>query len=48
MHGASNDVVIKVIEAYYAAFPDSYFRDEIRKLESHKNKCINVHGDYTK
>ena len=44
---SSNDEVITAVEAYFAALPDSHFRDGIHKLESRWNKCIDVQGDYT-
>lgn len=44
---SSNDEVIIDVEAYFAALPDSQFRDGIHKLKSRWNKSIDIQGDYT-
>ncbi|EFN75620.1 Histone-lysine N-methyltransferase SETMAR, partial [Harpegnathos saltator] len=44
----SNEEAIAAVEAYFADLPETHFRDEIKLLESHWAKCIEVNGNYIK
>lgn len=37
---------IAVVEQYFAELPENHYRDGIKLLEDHWNKCVQVEGDY--
>ena len=43
---SSNEEAITAIDGYFAELPESHYRDGIKLLEDHWNKCIEVKRDY--
>ena len=43
---SSNEEAITAVDGYFAELPESHYRDGIKLLEDHWNKCIEVKGDY--
>ena len=40
------EVLTAEVEGYFAGLKESHFRDGIKALEHHWNKCISQQGDY--
>ena len=43
---SSNEAAITAVDKYFAELPKSHYRDGIKILGNHWNKCIEVKGDY--
>lgn len=43
---SSNEEAIATVQQYFESLPETYYRDGIKLLEKHWNKCIVAEGDY--
>ncbi len=43
---SSNEEAITAVYGYFAELPESHYKDGIKLLEDHCNKCIEVKEDY--